>query len=334
MGAHLSWFAVSGKTLEHVLTELAALSPSFAKTGPDSPVFSEALASGWALLQFVPFDSPAVSDPVLIRLSEGCKVVRCQVEDHTNFSSASCFENGERKWRVEHDREKSPSHLDIAGSLPEQFLDIVESRSARQAQAIARREWPLFDYLCDVPITIAERITSYRHDAPAHTPSSRTGSVSAPRKRRVSKPLGVSLLSALDALFLGLVPLVALLIVDSTHLLKISEPDYYLTALLLIAVVGAAFGAFMGDNIGRLALLGTITTLSILMVLNSIVVLSGQGAERISKNSVVAPTARGLFWVGLNWWYFTRKNVVEYFKQNKSRKGDAKASLKPETPDS
>ncbi|MGH9826097.1 MAG: hypothetical protein ACREDR_22940, partial [Blastocatellia bacterium] len=261
MGFHLSWLAVDGKSVEQVLGELGLSADPRVDANPDNPTFTDSLSNGWALLLFNRFDSPWVSEANLRALSAGCTVVACQVEDHVNFSAACYYENGEQKWRVEHDREKALNHLDVQGNLPNEMWAIIDPLKARQELAEARHEFPKIDYICDIPIAIAKSITSFRHhDSPPPAVQPLPSGVQRNpnrRKRRISRPVGVILLTAIDGLFTGLLELILVMVLSNDPSLKISSVDYYVAAGLRIVVVGAALGAFFGENAGRLALLWT-----------------------------------------------------------------------------
>jgi hypothetical protein len=141
--------------------------------------------------------------------------------------------------------------------------------------------------------------------------------VAAPGKGRIAKPLGIYVITAFDGIFIGLVPLILLIVLDSDPGIKISEFDYYLTAVLRIVVVAAALGALMGENLGRRILLWAVTAVSISMILNSVNLLSGSQEAGAQGVGLIGNITRGIFWTAINWWYFYRKGVADYYKQNK-----------------
>lgn len=141
--------------------------------------------------------------------------------------------------------------------------------------------------------------------------------VTSPPRRRIARPLGVFIITAFDGIFIGLVPLILLIVLDNDPSLKISQLDYYLSAALRIAVVAASLGALMGENLGRHFLLWAVTAVSILMILNSVSLLSGDEEAGAQGAGLIGNITRGIFWIGINWWYFNRKGVVDYYTQNK-----------------
>src|ERR1035441_6535497 len=84
MGASLSWFAVRGKTPEAVLQGfgLKNVGKEYCKT----PFCGGALPSGWYL---VIHGRHEFANDEARRLSRGCEVIACFVEEHVMLSSAS-----------------------------------------------------------------------------------------------------------------------------------------------------------------------------------------------------------------------------------------------------
>ena len=162
MGFAISWIAVSGKKPQQVLEELG-LSPTGEKEEfPESNFTCASLPGSWFLVFANEFGSSITSEKVLISLSAGCKLVSCQVEEHVMFSSAAYYSNGSQAWRIEHDAQQSIYHLFTAGSPPAQF-DEAHAK-LKQEQDNAGGADADVDYIFDVPIAVAQAVTSYRHD--------------------------------------------------------------------------------------------------------------------------------------------------------------------------
>jgi hypothetical protein len=140
---------------------------------------------------------------------------------------------------------------------------------------------------------------------------------SPPSRRRIAKPLGIYIITAFDGIAIGLFPLILLIFLDNNPSIKISEFDYYLSAVLQIIVVAAAMGAMMGEELGRRILLGAVTAVSISMILNTINYLSSSQEASPQSIGLVGNITRGIFWIIINWWYFNRKGVIEYYRQSK-----------------
>lgn len=162
MGFAVSWIAVSGKEPQRVLEELGLSRTGEKEEFPESEFTCASLQSPWFLVFANEFDSPIVSEEALSSLSMGCKLVSCKVEEHVMFSSATCYSNGSQTWRVEHDAQQSIYHLHTVGSPPAQ-LDGVYAK-LKQEQDDAGGANADVDYIFDVPVAVAQAITSYRHD--------------------------------------------------------------------------------------------------------------------------------------------------------------------------
>ncbi|HEX6373961.1 MAG TPA: hypothetical protein VF006_33845 [Longimicrobium sp.] len=162
MGYAVSWFAVSGKEPEQVLQELGLTPAGETEEVPEAPIVCATLPAGWFLV-FSNRTSPlAFSVEPLPALSAGCRVVFCQVEEHTMFSSAACYQDGRRVWHVAHDADKGIYHLETEGELPPEFEGIFRSMKSEQDQAGGEKAD--VDYIIDVPIELAKAIAGFRHD--------------------------------------------------------------------------------------------------------------------------------------------------------------------------
>jgi hypothetical protein len=162
MGFAISWLAVSGKDPQQVLQELQLHRTGETEEIPESPVSAALLPTGWFLVFANRFDSPLVADGSLQQLSSGCMVISCQVEEHVMFSSATCYANGKSQWHVAHDAQESIYHLSASGDLPPVFNDIYSS--LKQVQDDSGGDKSDVDYIHDVPVSLAQTVTSFRHD--------------------------------------------------------------------------------------------------------------------------------------------------------------------------
>ena len=96
------------------------------------------------------------------QLSRDCEVVSCTVEEHVMFSDAAGWRDGRHLWRVSHRGEDGPVGVDESGELPEDYSALRARLEARQA-AEGGAEADV-DYLFDIPVTLVQTITGYRHD--------------------------------------------------------------------------------------------------------------------------------------------------------------------------
>lgn len=135
-------------------------------------------------------------------------------------------------------------------------------------------------------------------------------------KKRIDRPLGVYLITIYDFLFVGLVPLLTLVL-----FLRHSDAEFsFITTLLSVGlyfvVMGASVWACVGDNIGRWLLLSAVTLTAVMWIINATFILSNMDLASGEKPSVIGFISRGIISLALNWWYFNRKTTVAYYKRN------------------
>ena len=103
-----------------------------------------------------------IGDSTLRRLSAGCEVVTCGVEEHVMVSEATLWRAGQCVWRVSHDGAQGVENLHVEGELPPAFASIRDRLFCEQ-QAPASSQFPA-DYIFDIPVELAKSLTGYRHD--------------------------------------------------------------------------------------------------------------------------------------------------------------------------
>jgi hypothetical protein len=135
-------------------------------------------------------------------------------------------------------------------------------------------------------------------------------------KRRIAKPLGLYIILIFDFLAVGLIRLV-------TEIFAIRNSEAELPFLAVVFSVGlpvfvmaATIWAWLGDNVARFLLLALITLMSLLLIINNVILVSNGEASGDRAIPSVGIIVRATFWIGINWWYFNRRHVVAYFKQN------------------
>ncbi len=138
-------------------------------------------------------------------------------------------------------------------------------------------------------------------------------------RESITKPVGVYFITIFDFIAVGLVPLIAIIWLNRQAEVELPFASLILRVSLAVLAMAASIWAVAGDNPGRCLLLGLVTVSSVLMIMNSIsFMISG---EAVGTNVITAIGAgiRGLFWLGINWWYFNRRHVVAFYKQNNWR---------------
>jgi len=162
MGFALSWLAVKGKPAAAVLAELELRPTGVATIEGESPVAGAASGDGWYVVVADGSEHHLISAPVVERLSRGCEVLTCTVEEHVMFSQATGWRDGRRLWGVTHRGENGPAGLDETGELPREYPAIRDAMLAEQA-AEGRAEAEV-DHLFDIPVVLVQSFTGYRHD--------------------------------------------------------------------------------------------------------------------------------------------------------------------------
>lgn len=162
MGFSLSWLATRGKPPETVLAELGLRATGVEGIPGEFPALGATTATGWYLIVLDAAEHPLIGAAVVARLSRGCEVLTCTVEEHVMFSQATGWQEGREEWRVTHRGEDGPVGLDTQGDLPLQFPAIRDELTARQA-AEGGAEADV-DHLFDIPVVLVQAFTDFRHD--------------------------------------------------------------------------------------------------------------------------------------------------------------------------
>jgi hypothetical protein len=136
-----------------------------------------------------------------------------------------------------------------------------------------------------------------------------------PATRRIAKPLGVYILTAIDFFVIGLLPLLAIVLVARSSETDIPFAAIVISVGLAVLVMAATGWAWVGDNAGRWFLLITVTISCLLVIGNGLLFISGGERSGVAKIPNFAPMIRATFWLVINWWYFNRRSTVAYFKQ-------------------
>lgn len=162
MGFALSWLATKGKPTETVLAELELRATGDEGIAGESRVVGAMTATGWYLIVLDEAEHRLISGAVIARLSRGCEVLTCTVEEHVMFSQATGWRDGREEWRVTHRGEDGPVGLDAEGGLPAGFPAIRDELTARQVAEGGADAG--VDYLFDIPVALVQAFTGFKHD--------------------------------------------------------------------------------------------------------------------------------------------------------------------------
>ena len=153
MGYSQSSLAVRGKPKETVLAELRLRPTGKREDFAESPLVSAQLPSGWFIVVAQRTYPRMIGDSALRRLSAGCEIITCGVEEHVMVSDATLWRAGKCVWRVSHDATHGVENLHVEGDLPPAFASIRD-RLFDEQRGPASSEFPA-DYIFDIPVELA-----------------------------------------------------------------------------------------------------------------------------------------------------------------------------------
>lgn len=165
MGLSDSWLAVKGKPSEELLAEMR-LSPTGARCDLFEASYSATtLRNGWFLLilrrrlweDLLPPETRA-------RLSLGCELAGCFMEEHVMASSAELWRDGALIWRATHLGEQGEDHIAAEGSLPDAYPALLGAAEAALAGDAEKDDDFTVDYHFDIPVRLAEGVTGFAFD--------------------------------------------------------------------------------------------------------------------------------------------------------------------------
>jgi hypothetical protein len=164
MAASIGWLAVKGKGGDEVLAALDLVRNEQTASHPRRG-FALALPNGWYAV-VTRFAAPLIAEDAMRRLSRGCVVVTCEYDDQVMVSASTCYVNGLRNWRAEHDGQQDDTRdLSTSGSLPAAF-DAIHAR-IESMQDTADAEGDDVDHYYSLPIELAQSVTTFHADLPA-----------------------------------------------------------------------------------------------------------------------------------------------------------------------
>ncbi|HET7457103.1 MAG TPA: hypothetical protein VFJ74_05550 [Gemmatimonadaceae bacterium] len=162
MGAALSWLAVRGKAAAEVLDELHLRPTGVKGLEGESAYVGAASDDGWYLIVAGSAEDRLVGAAVVERLSAGCDVLTCTVEEHVMFSQATGWRDGRRLWIVTHRGEDGPAGIEEEGTLPPEY-PAIRDRLVAQQHADGGSEADV-DHLFDIPVALVQTFVGYKHD--------------------------------------------------------------------------------------------------------------------------------------------------------------------------
>ncbi len=175
MGISLSFLAVKGQTPKEIHLALGLSDTGVASAEYDYPrpaLRGATLPDGSYLILLDDIVHRLIaSQAILTRLSQGCEVVACQVEEHCMYSACFGLRNGKQVWSVVHDARKARDDLRVWGKPPAAFDEIASRMREAQVEEDEReRQHPTsmaVDFIWEIPVELANALCGYRHDTRA-----------------------------------------------------------------------------------------------------------------------------------------------------------------------
>jgi len=162
LGACMSWVAVHGRDSQAVLDELGWRRTGEHEEFPESPTTCATLRPGWFSIAMLNRADAYDGTLDLARLSKGAELVACFVEEHVMFSAAALWRDGSKIWSIEHDAQQGVRHLVVSGQLPAEIEVIIEE--AKSSQDAEDKGNAGVDFIFDIPVDAAQRLTGFRYD--------------------------------------------------------------------------------------------------------------------------------------------------------------------------
>lgn len=162
MGSSLAWNATRGIPADDALQRQGLSATNRRADYTESAISSMPLDDGWLLVVARGCDHRIIGESNLSKLSLGCEVIACSIEEHAMFSSSELWSNGKRLWRVEHDAQQAFDHLSATGSLPDDYGPTKAHFAAHQeAEGGAKADVDLY---FEIPLVLAQSRVGFKHD--------------------------------------------------------------------------------------------------------------------------------------------------------------------------
>lgn len=128
------------------------------------------------------------------------------------------------------------------------------------------------------------------------------------------RPLGVWVLTVCAAVFAGILPLLGSLAYMLIPDLGGNMLLMLVTAGLSIAVLGAAVGAWQGNDTARLALVGLASLFYLLLAITNFYTATSDFVVEDVQRKALMTGIRSLLWIPLYVWYFLRAKTVRWYR--------------------
>jgi hypothetical protein len=157
MGYRVQLIAVSGRDPGSIHSDYGVASTGRREWVPESPVVGAKLRGGIYLLYIN--DEIVPDDQVFARLSGNASLVACYANETVMSSYACAWTKGVQRWSVFHDAEQGIQHLEVTGTLPDEFQSIRDRLLAQQSVSGDA------DYTFDIPVELFVALGGVRYNS-------------------------------------------------------------------------------------------------------------------------------------------------------------------------
>jgi len=134
--------------------------------------------------------------------------------------------------------------------------------------------------------------------------------------KRIQKPISLYVITILLVLSSGILPFFGALLMISNAEVSVPFTLVFVSLLLPVFSAASAVFAFTGHNEGRIAVLACVSLNFLWWLFLAITRVANSGqAQAINGAFLVLQWIRPVIFFALFWWYFTKSDIVAYFKQ-------------------
>ena len=167
MGWKVSWLAVRNQERIAILRSFGLHAIDKAQERPKGVISGSSLPNGYYVLFLDNCFHPFVTPEVLSRVSLGCEIVGCQVEEGIMASASFCWSDGKRIWNVTHEADKGVRNLQIEGTPPKALAELkaeaINLQNKERWIPFLPLPWEI-DHFFRVPLELSAAVVGYEHD--------------------------------------------------------------------------------------------------------------------------------------------------------------------------
>lgn len=160
MGYKISWIGFEAADKADCLQRLGMTDTGEDDSDNETRFSLAELPGGWLILYANDFEY--ASDARLAELSQGTRLIGCQVHEGVMYARVASFEDGVKLWSVVHDAQEDSRHIAVTGDVPAGFKALHQKLLRQQDEEDAGEAE--VDHIFDAPVALAYDIAGYRYD--------------------------------------------------------------------------------------------------------------------------------------------------------------------------